>query len=99
MTTHTPGPWKAQKVVGSFQVPFHVVAGKKLVATCSGNQLAPDESSIAEARANAALIAAAPDLLVALERLLPLWEEAIGHETDYMDMADFARDAIKRAKS
>ncbi|NBW18789.1 MAG: hypothetical protein EBR82_63525 [Caulobacteraceae bacterium] len=44
------------------------------------------------------LIAAAPELLAACKRLLPLWEEAIGWEDDYMDMADDARAAIAKAE-
>lgn len=61
---HTPGPWTVQEVRGSFQVPFHVLAAdKKPVAWCEGQQLKPDRTSIGEARANARLIAAAPELL------------------------------------
>ena len=47
---------------------------------------------------SAPLIAAAPELLAALKRLLPLWEESIGWEEDYMDMADGARAAIAKAE-
>jgi hypothetical protein len=44
------------------------------------------------------LLNAAPDLLYELKRLLGLWEEAIGWEKDYMDMADSARKAIAKAE-
>lgn len=36
-------------------------------------------------------------LLAALKRIVPLWEEAIGNEPDYMPMIDFARKAIAEA--
>ena len=50
-------------------------------------------------QANARRIAAAaPELLAALKRLLPLWEESIGWEKNYMDMADDARAAIDKAE-
>jgi hypothetical protein len=56
-------------------------------------------SKIDKAVARAKKIASGPDLVECLEKLVKLWEEAIGYEDDYMDMADFARDAIKGAKS
>lgn len=44
------------------------------------------------------LLAAAPYLLKECKRLLIMWEEAIGYEADYMDMADGARAAIAKAE-
>jgi len=64
--THTPGPWTATECGGSFQRPFIIQGGGKLVAGLEGDQLRPDAASIGEARANASLIAAAPDLLAVL---------------------------------
>lgn len=97
--SHTPGPWFPAQVKGSYQVPFRVEDSQgRLVAVCHGDQLDPGAISIGEARHNADLIAAAPDLLVQLQRLLSLWEEAIGWEKDYMDMGDPARAAISKAK-
>lgn len=65
---HTPGPWGVQRVKGSYLVPFHVLAEDgKPVAYCEGDQLRPDRTGIGEARANARLIAAAPELLAALK--------------------------------
>jgi hypothetical protein len=62
--SHTPGPWTVQPVKGSFQVPFHIVSvNGKPVAYCEGQQLRPDQTSTGESRANARLIAAAPELL------------------------------------
>ena len=64
--THTPGPWTATECGGSFQRPFIIQGGGKLVAGLEGDQLKPSAASISEARANANLIAAAPDLLAAM---------------------------------
>jgi hypothetical protein len=67
---HTSGPWMVQPIKGSFQVPFHILSEDgKPVAYCEGQQLRPDRTSVGEARANASLIAAAPDLLAALIRM------------------------------
>lgn len=46
----------------------------------------------------ARLMAASPALLRELKRLLAMWEEAIGYEPDYMNMADRARAAIAKAE-
>lgn len=67
---YTPGPWEVIEVKGSYKIPFVVAAGEKRVATCTGDQLNPEGTSIGEARANARLIAAAPELVEALEGFL-----------------------------
>lgn len=69
MSEPTPGPWTVVLVRGSYQRPALVVAGKKIVAECKGDQLAPDQPSIGEAEANANLIAQAPALRAEVERL------------------------------
>ncbi len=56
-------------------------------------------SKVDKAVARAKKIASGPDLVESLERLVYEWEEAIGYEEGYMRIADFARDAIKGAKS
>jgi hypothetical protein len=56
-------------------------------------------SKVDKAVARAKKIASGPDLVETLERLVEEWEEAIGYEEGYMSIADFARDAIKGAKS
>ena len=99
---HTPGPWKAQlgQAHASWEVNQHLPDGGlwSAVADVKANGLGSRTVKPKEAAANASLIAAAPELLAALKRLLPLWEEAIGYEADYMDMADFARAAIAKAE-
>lgn len=66
---HTPGPWHVELAKGSYQRPALVMAGKKLVASCLGDQLSPNATSIGEAEANARLIAAAPTMKEALEEV------------------------------
>ena len=56
---HTPGPW---------QIGYPGVKSQgNYIADCDVSYVFPDD----EKRANARLIAAAPDLLAALERCLP----------------------------
>lgn len=57
-TTFTPGPWEVD-------YDASVCMGGQVIGHC-----APDKASYAEKMANARLIAAAPDLLAALEVLL-----------------------------
>ena len=68
MSTHfTPGPWKRHD-----RAELTIIGAGCCVATCGGysdNQRDPDELH-GEQLANARLIAAAPDLLEALERLM-----------------------------
>lgn len=80
MSKHTPGPWfYAESEVGT---PF---VDSESVGDLSAVALPLDEQ-----KANAHLIAAAPDLLEALEDLLPWLEDA--------RMADGARAAIAKAR-
>ncbi len=69
MTKHTPGPWYAdeeQSVIDGIVIPFVHVDGKKIA----------EVNTIANAR----LIAAAPELLEALERLILICEAYNGLE-------------------
>ena len=83
---HTPGPW-------SFDGDY--VESLALLKPLSVATLADCGHST---EGNGILIAAAPELLAALKRLLPLWEESIGWEKCYMGMADDARAAIAKAE-
>jgi len=96
---NTPGPWfvdgKVIKALASGQIAqvggdFYDDGRKD----ASGWTFTPPLDTAANAR----LIAAAPDLLRELKRLLEMWEEAIGWEKDYMDMGDDARAAITKAE-
>ena len=91
---HTPGPWTVDpKTLAIYAPDRHGHAAAVRVAEC-GRTLLP----AAEIAANAALIAAAPDLLAALQALVG---EADLGEIDNEDNArlllDWARAAIARA--
>ncbi len=94
---HTPGPW--------YQVGFWVEHEDDSVAdicTCNPDDFGQGhiKRSQSEIVANAMLIAAAPDLLAALEELLPRFEnlrELAGFEAE-SDAAIRARAAITKAK-
>jgi hypothetical protein len=84
---HTAGPWS----VGT-RYPDDIFSGEKMVCSVY-NRYREDcktpKSDNCEEAANARLIAAAPDLLEAVERLLA---------NDGISNRDFARAAIARAK-
>jgi hypothetical protein len=88
---HTPGPWK---VVDRLYIWTDDDWQCEVAKVCDEDQTC----KLWQADDDARLIAAAPDLLSALKRLLPLWEESIGWEKVYMDMADDARAAIAKAE-
>lgn len=95
MSGHTPGPWI---VVGGFSVK--AVNGRRsypsATSVCSFIPYPHDGASNDEARANAALTAAAPDLLTALRELMT----AFGGVTTHPQQAawDVARAAIAKAE-
>lgn len=68
MAQHTPGPWRAEGWEG---VVVNAADGSTLVLCPNGK-----DSTLAEIKANAKLIAAAPDLLDLLALALPYVEEA-----------------------
>jgi hypothetical protein len=79
----TPGPWHVFEYCGAVEVNAE---GERAIAELwgRGNQ--------AQALANALLIAAAPDLLAALESVLPLLDK------DLL-VSHWARAAIKKARA
>lgn len=90
---HTPGPWnlEAGRSIVTSSGAFYLSYGKD---KASG---APHFSNFCELDANARLIAAAPDLLAALEYLLPIAEKNV--ETSFgKDAVRIARAAIAKAK-
>lgn len=90
--THTPGPWSVED--GS------ILAAEVCVAVIEdrGGYQAPPE----QRRANANLIVAAPDLLAALENIVPRFHKccvAMGSDVEFVDEAvKDARAAIAKAK-
>jgi hypothetical protein len=65
MSKHTPGPWEATKGY----TPL-VMAGETLICTPSARRDGIGGMQLSEVDGNANLIAAAPELLAALERLI-----------------------------
>lgn len=61
-TQHTPGPWQAE--------PAPLGTGHSLVLNEAGQLVASCEMRYEQGRADARLIAAAPDLLAELERVM-----------------------------
>ena len=95
-TQHTPGPWKVKAgtnavLAGRKQICSHVNAASALTV----NMVKDYEI----AQANARLIAAAPDLLGALQNMLAQYNTV--HGTGDMEMQsaiDFAHKAIAKAR-
>lgn len=88
---HTPGPWYTRR--GDSVV--HVMAGSIcLTATCTKSYY---EHFDDEDLANATLIAAAPDLLAALQAAVAGWDERLEDGDPYPDWLAPARAAIAKA--
>lgn len=64
MSNHTPGPWTIEK---STRTDHHIIAGRRWIATASNHDFHPTQEENERTIANAHLIAAAPDLLAALQ--------------------------------
>ena len=70
MTTHTPGPWR---------IGTPPTNGEQTIGTLQGLMVAVVTTGVGftETQANARLIAAAPELLLAVQELLSLWGSGI----------------------
>lgn len=90
---HTAGNWVVEIVRGSYKQPALVKSGDKVIAHCMGDQLDPQGTSIGEAKANAKLIASAPELLEVLKLMIPL-HDSMGNTA----IADKARAAVAKAE-
>lgn len=87
-TKHTPGPWiAAEQFDGNESLGIAVSAGREEIVRI--------HDIGREGFANAALIAAAPDLLLHLQRLVRAIDRAPANFAD--GLADEARAAIARA--
>jgi hypothetical protein len=92
MTKHSPGPWHLNEIV---RRPTFVMAGLQCV--CEIAHPGDFSNPSPDAKANARLISASPDLLAALEALL---EDAIAlglEDSPYSGVVIQARNAIKKA--
>jgi hypothetical protein len=90
-TKHTPGPWHLDDEA---QPDYVFSRDMKMIATLRGEG---DELPLI---ANARLIAAAPDLLEALEHMVAVsnWATTIQSEEQYDAMITKAEAAIRKAK-
>lgn len=95
MDKHTPGPWNVNttKVDGAI-VRWHIASDKHGSVYPVCEHVIECEPSGAEQLANASLIAAAPELLVALEQAL---EQAIFPGVTISDAYNNARAAVAKA--
>lgn len=94
MSVHTPGPW----AVAPKSSHFAVVAQCGVIVTRMSWYLSAREGcqGIDESRANAALIAAAPELLAALQACYDLIAEEVA-DGEYTEQAKKARAVIEKA--
>ncbi len=67
MGTHTPGPWKSEDTLSGAEVNSDTSGQWASIAWLEENRLGSRQVSSDEQRANARLVAAAPELLEALE--------------------------------
>ena len=101
MSKHTPGPWEVSYKFGRSGLigPVRTTNDYPVASVTGYYEVA------GQTEPNARLIAAAPELLEALEKLLGLYDLATHDEYDGTDLlvglladADFARAAIAKAK-
>ena len=96
MTTlkHSPGPWRAGSVPAELRAEVYVKGGRHLANVYAATKT-PDQAT---ADANARLIAAAPDLLAALQ-IIADSEELNGDTVvcDFDTLQSVAREAIRKA--
>lgn len=92
---HTPGPWKAYPIEMNHGLPYTPVAANTLLAKVYSEAFGDYEQS----EANARLVAAAPDLLEALRRVVNDWvaPDGLPFEDGEMPALDAARAAISKA--
>lgn len=87
--SHTPVPWWVDGPGEGIEV--HATFGRTASVWGGGG-------CGREAWANARLIAAAPELLAALKKLVDEFDEAVDWIPEYMSLADDARMAIAKAE-
>jgi hypothetical protein len=89
MKAHTPGPWAISELQPSYvvgpQPDFNVVA-----AVAEFDKYGRVDLAFKNGAANARLIAAAPDLLTALKRLMEYSSVRNAVDTEHQEMADAA---------
>ena len=97
--SHTPGPWAASLGGGGCSVTVNSTVQMPILVQIATDALYAHPERVAEAHANARLIAAAPRLLAALERCLPFVDRIRGMTGGDGDLtAQSARAALAAAK-
>ena len=92
MSKHTPGPWEIKR---HFDSCYRYISAPEHIALAQVVWCVEEEERSPVCEANAHLIAAAPELLEALENLLKVYEGEGGAQHHAGDMA---RAAIAKAK-
>lgn len=93
MSGHTPGPWLTQWEHGGDESILSRDGGMHMIATCHA-----EDGRVIPSKANARLIAAAPELLEALIKLADAFDDLAGFEDVGNRDASFqARKAIAKA--
>jgi hypothetical protein len=92
--THTPGPWRVVGRTAGYRrlLGLRSAEGEDLLV---GDQLEPRGVSIAQAEANARLMSAAPDMLVALRAVLDYLPDPLPNDDEVV--LDMVRGAIAKA--
>lgn len=83
---HSPGPWKSHPIEKSHGLPYVPVAAETLIARVYSKHFGDDE----QAAANGHLIAAAPELLEALQDYRKRFHRAVIASGSDPTMADAA---------
>lgn len=86
MNKHTPGPWNTRPAAAS---------GAIIIQTAVSDIVAFVHHSPLQRDANASLIGAAPDLLAAIEAMLPMYSGQFGEDCEEVITA---REAIAKAR-
>ena len=94
---HTPGPWEAAIQPGCHAVVASLSGGPKAVAIIGNNT--PDDGNEPMRFANARLIAGAPDLLAALQRIVAVLDKQVAspHLAERASPLAQAKAAISKA--
>lgn len=82
MSKHTPGPWINCQAVGQRLSSRRIISNSNKISTVVADVPDYGKTSASERHANARLIAAAPDLLEALQSILDMCNED-SHARDY----------------
>jgi hypothetical protein len=99
MSAHTPGPWEVRKGYKKTEVrPCRPTEGYTLgfapLAVVKADKRTVDQATL---EANARLIAAAPELLKALQELVNVHSAGAANETIALDFWDHAKHSIAKA--